>query len=91
VMYANNHHNDGRVAIWCKAPLGFQAEMVSVAPERFFVPPYVGVNGWVGLRLDLDVDWDEVKSVVAQAYNLCAEKSKPRRVGRNRSSAIKSR
>jgi hypothetical protein len=82
VMYTNNHHNDGRIAIWCKAPLGYQATMVGVAPERFFVPPYMGVSGWVGLRLDVDVDWEEVKSVVAQAYEMSREKTKPRRVAR---------
>jgi len=84
-MFSNNHHNDGIVAILCKAPLGYQAEMVRIAPERFYVPPYVGVSGWVGLRLDVDVDWDEVAGVVEQAYKMCAEKSKPRRVPRNRS------
>jgi hypothetical protein len=89
VMYANNHHNDGRIAIWCKAPLGYQGSMVEIAPERFFVPPYVGANGWVGLRLDHDVDWAEVASVVEQAYKMCAEKSKPRRAVRPRTSAAK--
>jgi predicted DNA-binding protein (MmcQ/YjbR family) len=79
VMYANNHHNDGRVAIWCKAPLGYQAEKIGIAPERFFSPPYMGVSGWVGLRLDVDVDWDEVASVVAQAYEISREKTKSRR------------
>jgi hypothetical protein len=86
VMYDNNHHDDARIAIWCKAPLGYQATMVSVAPERFFVPPYVGVSGWVGLRLDLDVDWAEVAGVVEQAYKLSAEKSKPRRAVKRRTS-----
>jgi hypothetical protein len=90
VMYTNNHHNDGRIAIWCKAPLGYQATMVSVAPERFFVPPYMGVSGWVGLRLDLDVDWDEVKSVVGQAYEMSREKTKPRRIARPRTRLQKS-
>ena len=82
VMYANNHHNDGRVAAWCKAPLGFQSMMVADAPKRFFVPPYVGGNGWVGLRLDLDVDWKEVASVVEQAYRTALEK--PGRAARSR-------
>jgi hypothetical protein len=91
VMYTNNHHNDGRVAIWCKAPLGYQATMVNLAPERFFVPPYMGVSGWVGLRLDVDVDWEEVKTVVCQAYEMSREKSKPRRAARPESRIQKSR
>lgn len=73
-MFANNHHHDGRIAVWCKAPLGFQSMMVGEVPERFFVPPYVGVNGWVGIRLDVDVDWKEVAVVVEQAYRMAAEK-----------------
>jgi hypothetical protein len=73
-MFTNNHHHDGRIAVWCKAPLGFQSMMVGEAPARFFVPPYVGVNGWVGMRLDVDVDWKEVAGVVEQAYRMAAEK-----------------
>ncbi|HZC45477.1 MAG TPA: MmcQ/YjbR family DNA-binding protein [Candidatus Acidoferrum sp.] len=73
-MFDNNHHDAGRIAVWCKAPLGFQSMMVAEAPKRFFVPPYVGVNGWVGVRLDLDVDWKEVAGVVEQAYRMASEK-----------------
>lgn len=81
----NNHHRSGRVAVVCKAPLGFQAAMVEMAPERFFRPPYVGHKGWVGLRIDLDVDWSEVKSVVEQAYRINLESAaRPRRAGRGR-------
>ena len=73
-MFDNNHHDAGRIAVWCKAPIGFQSMMVERAPHRFFVPPYVGVNGWVGVRLDLDVDWNEIASVVNQAYRMASEK-----------------
>ena len=79
-MYDNNHHNAGRIAVWCKAPLGFQSLMIEQAPHRFFVPPYVGVNGWVGVRLDVEVDWKEVASVVNQAYRTALEK--PSRISR---------
>ncbi len=83
-MYANNHHDDGRIAVWCKAPLGYQSMMIGVAPKRFFVPPYVGVNGWVGVRLDLEVDWKEVAGVVEQGYRMALEK--PARATRSRKS-----
>ena len=73
-MFDNNHHDAGRIAVWCKAPIGFQSMMVEQAPRRFFVPPYVGANGWVGMRLDLDVDWNEIASVVNQAYRMASEK-----------------
>src|SRR5918911_416124 len=74
VMFMDDHHGDGRVAIWCKAPPGAQAVLVGAAPERFFVPPYVGPHGWIGLRLDGAVDWDEVADMVATAYRLTAPK-----------------
>lgn len=73
-MYLDDHHGDGRLAIWCPAPPGAQADLVRQEPERFFVPPYVGGRGWLGLRLDVDVDWDEVAGVVEDAYRLVAPK-----------------
>lgn len=50
--FHDNHHGDGRVALWLKLPPGGQEELVEAQPERFFVPPYVGPSGWVGVRLD---------------------------------------
>ena len=51
VMFSDNHHNDGHVAIMIPAPLGVQAMMIEAAPEKFYRPPYVGVKGWVGVEL----------------------------------------
>lgn len=51
VMFANNHHNDGHVAIWLPVPDGLQAGLMEMAPEIYFTPPYVGVKGWVGIEL----------------------------------------
>lgn len=73
--FLDNHHGDGRVAIWCKAPAGAQAMFVAADPQRFFVPPYVGPRGWIGLRLDIDpVDWDQVADVVLESYRMTAPK-----------------
>ena len=49
-----------------------QAELVEQEPDRFFVPPYVGPRGWVGMRLDVDLDWDEVAGVAEEAWRLTA-------------------
>lgn len=68
VMYLDNHHDDGRLALWCAAPEGVQAELVESEPERFFRPPYVGHRGWIGVRLDRDVDWEEVAGIARDAY-----------------------
>ena len=73
-MYMDDHHGDGRVALWCPAPPGVQETMVEEDPERFFRPPYVGGLGWLGLRLDRDVDWGEVARIVEDAYRQVAPK-----------------
>ena len=68
VMVLTNHHGDGRFAIWCAAPEGLQAMLVEADPERFFVPPYVGHRGWLGVRLDRGLDWDELAGIVEDAF-----------------------
>jgi hypothetical protein len=72
VSFMNDHHGDGRLAIWCAAPPGVQRELVDEEPERFFVPAYVGHRGWLGVRLDVGVDWGEVASIVEDAYRCVA-------------------
>ncbi len=67
-----DHHGDGRVAVWCKALAEFQQDLVDTDPEIFFVPPYVGPSGWVGIRLDRDVDWELVAEVLEEGYRLVA-------------------
>ncbi len=58
VMFVNNHHNDGHIAVWLPVPSGFQNMLIETAPETFFKPPYVGVRGWVGIELDQISDKD---------------------------------
>jgi hypothetical protein len=65
-------HDPGTV--WCKAPRGVQAILVGAAPDRFFVPPYVGHKGWIGFRLDRDTDWDEVEALIRRSYRMTAPK-----------------
>jgi hypothetical protein len=74
VMFHHDHHGDDRLAIWCAAPPGVQAELADQEPQRFFRPPYVGHRGWLGVRLDVEVDWDEVAGIVADAYRMVAPK-----------------
>ena len=74
VHYRNNHHGDGRIAAWCKFLPEDQMDLVESDPERFFVPPYVGPSGWVGVRLDKKPDWSVVSAVVEQGYRLVAPK-----------------
>jgi hypothetical protein len=72
-----DHHHDDRLAFWCAASEGIQQILVQQDPGRFFVPPYVGVRGWVGVRLDRDVDWEEITELVTDAY-LCVAPKKLR-------------
>ncbi|NUR89587.1 MAG: MmcQ/YjbR family DNA-binding protein [Nonomuraea sp.] len=74
VMFADHHH-DERLGFWCAAPAGVQQELVGEDPERFFRPPYVGHRGWLGVYLDVAVDWDEVGEIVTDAYRMIAPKS----------------
>jgi hypothetical protein len=78
-MYASsgNHHGAGRAAVWCKAARTNQALMVEAEPDRFFVPPYVGPSGWVGVWLDGAVAWDDLEDLLRDAYLLTA----PKRLG----------
>jgi hypothetical protein len=71
--YAYDHHGDGRIALLCKAPPGEQTQLVGEDPERYFIPPYVGPKGWVGVRLDSPrLDWRAVKNLLSVAYVLTA-------------------
>jgi hypothetical protein len=73
VTYANHHHDD-RLAFWCAAPPGAQEILAAAEPGRFFRPPYVGVRGWLGVYLDVPVDWAQVESLVQDAYRMVAGK-----------------
>jgi predicted DNA-binding protein (MmcQ/YjbR family) len=72
-MYSTDHR-DGRVSMWCKAPAGAQEALVGSDSERFFVPPYVGHKGWIGVRLEGAVDWDEVAELATESYEMTAPK-----------------
>ena len=75
VMYLDNHHDDGRLALWLAAPDGMQEALVQDAPEHYFRPPYVGHRGWLGVRLDRDLAWDEIAGAIEDAYLTVAPKS----------------
>jgi hypothetical protein len=73
-LWADGHHGDEFPHLWCAAPPGVQAELVEAEPERFFRPPYVGGRGWLGVRLDVGVDWDELGRICEEAYRVIAPK-----------------
>jgi len=72
-MFANNHHDDGHIAVWIAAPPGVQGALIKAGPETFFRPPYVGVRGWVGIKLDAISD-EELASHIREAWQIVAPK-----------------
>jgi hypothetical protein len=71
-LWADGHHGDDFPHLWCAAPPGEQESLVAAAPDRFFRPPYVGGRGWIGVRLDRDVDWAEIAELCADAFRVIA-------------------
>jgi hypothetical protein len=73
-MYANanTHHGNGRHAVWIKAAKADQARLLRAAPECYFMPPYVGKGGWVGVWLNGDTDWEFVQELLAEGYRMTA-------------------
>ena len=76
-MFVNNHHYDGHIAVWIPVPPGLQATLLKTEPKKFFMPPYVGVKGWVGLELDA-VDDEELGYYLSEAWRLIAPKKSGR-------------
>ncbi|MFC5650004.1 MmcQ/YjbR family DNA-binding protein [Paenibacillus solisilvae] len=64
----DNHHGDGKLAIWCAAPAGAAAVLVESEPEIYYIPAYVGHLGWVGVRLDRNAAWDDIAGAIQNAY-----------------------
>jgi hypothetical protein len=77
----NHHHGADHLAVWLPAPLGEQEALVKADPARFFRPPYVGVRGWVGVRIDGRPSWTQVAALVEQAYRHVAPATKRRARG----------
>lgn len=72
--FVDNHHGDGRMGAWVKVTLDMQESLVAADPEIYFVPPYVGHKGWVGVRFDRETDWGQVEDLLETAYRSVAPK-----------------
>lgn len=72
-MFHDNHHGDGRTAVWIKSTFEEQSTLVEAKPTVFFVPPYVGPSGWVGVRVDgKRVDWPVIRDLLEDGWRLVA-------------------
>jgi hypothetical protein len=73
-MFSDNHHGDGRIAVWIPAAAGVQAALIAESPETYFRPPYVGVGGWVGVEL-AKVDGEQLGALIREAFRLVNTKA----------------
>jgi hypothetical protein len=81
-MFANNHHDDGHVAVWLPAGPGVQEALIDEDPKTYFRPPYVGPSGWIGVELS-NVDDEQLAALIREAFQLTAAKDrKPRKSAR---------
>jgi len=69
-LWEHGHHDNEFPHLWCAAPPGAQQELIAAEPDLFFRPPYVGHRGWLGVRLDGDVDWTEIAELCQDAYDV---------------------
>lgn len=72
--FHDGSYDEGRPAVWIKAPEGAQEALIEANPERFYRPKYLGPSGWVGVRLDADTSWDEVEALLVQGHCLVASR-----------------
>ena len=78
LAFADNHHDDGRLAAWVAAPPGAQESLVAAEPKHFFRPPYVGPKGWIGINLDTGLEWGAVAALIEEGHAFIAAKKKRR-------------
>src|ERR1700687_484361 len=74
VSFMDNHHEDGRLALWCASSSDVQQMLATSRPEQFFMPSYVAQLGWIGVRLDRDLGWDEIAGVIRNAHEVVSQK-----------------
>ena len=79
LAFVDNHHGDGRLAVWCAQPPGAQEALIESNPKHFFRPPYVGPSGWVGINLNTGLGWGAIAAIVAEGHEFIAAKKKRRR------------
>jgi len=73
--FLDNHHGDRIISVCCKTRLGENKDLAAQDPKRFYLPAYIGVRGWIGIRMDRGkVDWREIEQFVAASYDAAAPK-----------------
>jgi hypothetical protein len=73
-IFAVERRWGGGLALGCKVPQGTREIVIGSNPARFFVPPYFGAKGWIGVRIGEAADWPEIEAFVSRSYRLIAPK-----------------
>lgn len=76
--FMDHHHGVDWIAVWLACPAGARDELLELDPETYFVPPYVGSRGWVGVRLGDDTDWDGIADLIDDSWNTVAKPAQRR-------------
>lgn len=74
--FIDNHHGVPGVSLWLAAPVGLQESLIAEDPDCYFRPPYVGAKGWLGVRLDSSLEWQEVEDLIELAHQTIASKKR---------------
>ena len=73
--YVDDHHGDGRLALWAACTPVDQAALLAENPDGFFFPPYVGHRGWIGIHLNRGLSEEEIAELLEDSYRLVATKT----------------
>jgi hypothetical protein len=76
LMFADDHHGDGRVGFWCMSTADAREALLQIDGERFYIPPYVGPSGWVGVEIRGAAPWDIIEEVIREGHRLGQPKPK---------------
>jgi predicted DNA-binding protein (MmcQ/YjbR family) len=82
-MFDNHHHGAPHVSVWLPTPKELQETLVASNPSKYFVPPYVGSKGWIGVVLDATPDWKVVEELIREAFasvTIASPRRRPREV-----------
>jgi hypothetical protein len=74
IVWTQGHHDHSFPHLWCAAAPGAQSELVTTEPDRVFRPKFVGGRGWIGVRLDGSIDWNEIEALCKEAFRTVASK-----------------
>ncbi len=71
--FMDHHHGVDWVATWLACPEGARQPLLDQDADTYFIPPYFGPRGWIGVRLDESTDWETIADLVDDAWHTVAK------------------